>query len=252
MLSQFQGLLLLIALLFPLLLLQRALHLEIQAVFLLITRNPSLSIWLFSVLFFPGIFLHESSHFVTAKLLRVRTGRFSLLPRPMPGGKLQLGSVEVARSDVVRDSLIGIAPLVVGGFFIAYIAIYQMHLSTLWQFLEAGQAGLFSKGITLVPRYPFFWFWFYLVFVVSSTMMPSESDRHSWLPLIEFAALLLFFALLAGAGPWMLTNLAPPLNNFFKSVSLIFALSVVLHLILLAPALLTHKILSAVTGLDVN
>jgi hypothetical protein len=252
MFADFQGLLLLIGLLVPLLFLQRALHIEIQVVFLLITRDPSISIWLFALLFFPGILLHEASHFITAKLLRVRTGRFSLFPRALPGGKLQLGSVEVAQTDFLRDSIIGIAPLIAGGFFIAYAAIYHMQLLTLWQFLQNGQAGLFSQGLALLPRYSDFWLWFYLVFVVSSTMMPSESDRHAWLPLIEFASLLLVLAILAGAGPWMLHNLAPGLNNFLKSVSLIFALSVILHLILLAPALLTHKILTAITGFDVT
>jgi hypothetical protein len=252
MLAQFNGLLLLLALLVPLLLLQRTLHGEIQAVFLLISRDPVITIWLFSLMFFPGILLHETSHFLTAKVLGVRTGKFSLLPRALPGGRLQLGSVEVAQTDVVRDSIIGVAPLIAGGLFIAYAAIYHMHLLTVWEFLRAGETRLFSQGLVLLPRYSDFWLWFYLVFVVSSTMMPSESDRHAWRPLGIYAALLLGLALLAGAGQWMLDSLAPALNSFFKSVSLIFALSVVLHLLLLAPTMLAHRILSSATGLDVR
>jgi hypothetical protein len=252
MLAQFNGLLLLLALLVPLLLLQRTLHGEIQAVFLLISRDPVITIWLFSLIFFPGILLHETSHFVTAKVLGVRTGRFSLLPRALPGGRIQLGSVEVAQTDVVRDSIIGVAPLIAGGLFIAYAAIYHMHLLTVWEFLRAGEARLFSQGLVLLPRYSDFWLWFYLVFVVSSTMMPSESDRHAWQPLGVYAALLLGLALLAGAVEWMLDSLAPALNSFFKSVSLIFALSVVLHLLLLAPTMLAHRILTSVTGMDVR
>jgi hypothetical protein len=31
------------------------------------------------VVFFPGVLLHEGSHFITAKLLQVRTGRFSII-----------------------------------------------------------------------------------------------------------------------------------------------------------------------------
>jgi hypothetical protein len=252
MFTQFQGLLLTIALLVPLLLLQRALHTEIQAVFLLITRDARMTIWLFSLIFFPGILLHESSHFLTAKLLRVRTGRFTVLPRPLPGGRLQLGSVEVAPSDIFRDSLIGVAPLVAGGLFVAYVAIYQMHLLAVWGFLRDGQPALFAQGLALLPRYSDFWLWLYLVFVVSSTMMPSESDRHAWQPLALYAGLLLGLALLAGAGPWMLNNLAPPLNAFLRSVALIFALSAILHLVLLAPTMLAHRLLTHFTGLDVS
>jgi len=252
MLAQFNGLLLLLALLAPLLLVQRALHREIQAVFLLISGDPVVTIWLFALIFFPGILLHETSHFVTAKVLGVPTGRFSLLPRALPGGRLQLGSVEVAQTDVVRDSLIGVAPLIAGGLFFAYAAFYRMHLLTLWEFLRAGDAKLFSQGLALLPRYSDFWLWFYLVFVVSSTMLPSESDRHAWRPLGVYAALLLGLALLAGAGPWMLESLAPLLNSFFKVVSLIFALSVILHLLLLAPTMLAHRVLTAFTGLEVR
>lgn len=252
MFTQFQGLLLTVALLVPLLLLQRALHTEIQTVFLLLTRDARMTIWLFSLLFFPGILLHESSHFLAAKVLGVHTGRFSLLPRPLPGGRLQLGSVEVAQSDIVRDSLIGVAPLVTGGLFIAYVAIYQMHLLTAWGFMRDGQPALFAQGLALLPRYADFWLWLYLVFVVSSTMMPSESDRHAWQPLAIYAGLLVGLALLTGAGPWMLLHLGPALNNFFKSVALIFALSAFLHLILLAPTLLAHRILTSITGLDVS
>ena len=82
-------------------------------------------------------------------------------------------------------------------------------------------------------------------------MMPSASDRHAWLPLSIFAGILLVLAVLAGAGPWMLEHLAPPLNAFFKSVSLIIGLSVALHLILLIPIFLVHRGLSKITGLDV-
>jgi hypothetical protein len=170
----------------------------------------------------------------------------------LPEGRLQLGSVEVAQTDLIRDSLIGVAPLVAGGFFIAYVAIYQMHLLPVWGFLRDGEPGLLTQGLALLPRYPDFWLWIYLVFVVSSTMMPSESDRHAWRPLAIYAGLLLGLGLLAGAGPWMLENLAPAMDRFLRSVSLIFALSVLLHLLLLAPAMLAHRLLTSFTGLDVR
>jgi hypothetical protein len=251
-LFSFDGLLFLLAMLIPLVLLQRGLHREIQTVFMITTRDKSVTIWIFSLLFFPGVVLHEASHFVTAKLLAVQTGKFSLIPRAMSDGRLQLGYVETARSDIVRDSIVGVAPLIVGGLFIAYAAIYRMHLLDLWDLLRNGQVELFLAGLKLLPTVSDFWLWFYLTFTISSTMMPSASDRHAWLPLSIFAIILLALALLAGAGPWMLVNLAPPLNAFFKSVSLIFGLSVVLHMVLIVPIFLVHRILTKITGLDVE
>jgi hypothetical protein len=250
-LSSFDGLFLLLTSLVPLVFLQRGLHREFQAVFLLATRHDTVTVWIFSLVFFPGVMLHELSHFLTAKLLGIKTGKFSLIPQAMPDGRLQLGYVETAQSDIVRDSIVGVAPLIAGCLFIAYAAIYPMHLLELWDLLRTGQTPLFLTGMKILPTLSDFWLWFYLTFTVSSTMMPSASDRHAWLPLSIFAGLLLGLAILDGAGPWMLEHLAPPLNAFFKSVSLIIGLSVVLHLLLLIPIFLVHRGLSKITGLDV-
>src|SRR6187431_1598456 len=103
----FDGLFWLLAVLVALFFIQRSLHREIQAVVLIATRSPGITVGVFSLLFFPGIFLHELSHLLMAKLLWVRTGRFSLLPQTMPDGRLQLGYVEAAESDIFRDSLVG-------------------------------------------------------------------------------------------------------------------------------------------------
>ena len=103
-----------VCMLVPLIMLQRFLHREIQAVFLILTRNAQLTMGIFQFIFLPGVFLHEASHFLMAKILRVPTGRFSLLPEPLPNGRMRLGYVETAQSDIIRDSLIGAAPLIIG------------------------------------------------------------------------------------------------------------------------------------------
>lgn len=252
MFSSFDGLLWFVLALLALVWLQRVLHHEIQAIFLILTRNPALTVGLFSVLFFPGVFLHELSHFLMAKLLGVRTGGFSLIPQAMPDGRLQLGYVETARTDMARDSLIGAAPIVAGGLVVAYIAIYPLNLLPLWDVLRNAQFNLFWLGITLLPQMKDFALWFYLTFAISSTMMPSESDRHAWLPLGLLVAALLALALFAGAGPWMLATVTPPLNAFLRSVALIFVLSSMVHGALSLPLLGIHRLLTRVTGLDVK
>jgi hypothetical protein len=206
---------------------------------------------IFSLIFLPGVFLHELSHFVAAKILRVPTGRFSLLPRSLPDGRLQLGYVETAKSDIVRDSLIGAAPLIVGTLFVAYAAVYRLDLRVLWDVLRNGQFNLFWMGIGALPTVKDFYLWFYLTFAVSSTMMPSESDRHAWLELVISVGVLFALALLVGAGPWMLDNVAPLVNNFLSSVAVIFGLSLVVHIVLILPIALIHKLLARATGVDV-
>ena len=251
MLTQLTGLFWFVFMLVPLIMLQRLLHREIQTVLLILTRDARLTIGIFQIIFLPGVFLHESSHFLMAKILRVRTGRFSVIPRALPDGRLQLGFVETAKSDVLRDSLIGAAPLIFGTLFVAFVAINRLEMNVLWRTIQNGQFNLFWMGVGILPRTQDFWLWFYLVFTVSSTMMPSESDRHAWLELIVSVGVLFSIALLIGAGPWMLSNVAPLLSNFLSSVALIFGLSALVHILLVLPTALVHKLLVRITGVDV-
>lgn len=246
------GLFWFLVMLLPLVFLQRFLHREIQAVFLIITRSPQLTIGLFSVLFFPGVFLHEVSHYLMARILGVHTENFSLIPHALPNGRLQMGFVETEEVDVFRDSMIGLAPLIAGSLFVAYAGLNQLGLRTLVDVLTNGQVELFWMGIKVLPQVNDFYLWFYLVFAVSSTMMPSDSDRHAWLPLGLWAAVLLALAVFAGAGSWMLENLAPWLDDFLHVLATLFGLSAAFHLVLLFPIFLLHRTIAKVTGVDVK
>ncbi len=250
--AAFEGLLWLLAALGIFIFLQRALHREIQAFFLILTRSAGVTQVLFAIIFFPGVLLHELSHFLSAKLLGVQTGRFSLIPQAQADGKLRLGYVETATGGFVRDALIGAAPLVTGSAFVALTAIYLLKLLPVWTVLRVSDWGAFWTLLKAVPGSPDFWLWFYLVFTVSSTMLPSQSDRHAWLPLGILLVGLLGVAILAGAGTWMLTNLAPRFNQFLGALAMIFGLSGALHLLLVIPFFLLHQIMSRATGVDIG
>ncbi len=163
-----------------------------------------------------------------------------------------MGHVETEQTDVFRDSLIGLAPLIAGTLFVAYAGIYQMQLQTLWDVLRNGQMQLFWMGLGLLPSVQDFYLWFYLTFAISSAMLPSESDRHAWLPLGLWAAVLLAMAVLSGAGAWMLENLAPLLNGFLYSVALLFGLSNAVHVVLLIPFFFFHRLLVYIMQVDVK
>ena len=235
----------------PLMLLQRLLQKEIQLIFLFLTRRVDLSLTLFSVLFFPGVLLHEGSHYLAARILGVSTGRFSLLPQPAENGKLRLGYVETAPTDWFRDALIGSAPLIAGGAFVGYAGIVQLGLLSLTQALLNQGLEAFNQTLNAALARSDFWLWFYLALVVSSTMLPSASDRQAWLPLGVILGALLGLSLVLGAGPWLAENLAEPFNRFLKAVSIVFAISAGLHLVLLPFVWLVRKALERVLRLEV-
>lgn len=249
---QFTGLLWFALMLVPLVYLQRLLHREIQLILFLITRSKPLTIAIYAMLFFPGVFLHELSHYLMAKLLRVRTGGFSLIPQASGDGYLTLGYVETEKSDILRDSLIGLAPIITGTAFVAYAGVVQLRLDALWHVLSNGQMRLFLMGVGLLPAIPDFYLWFYLTFAVSSTMLPSESDRHAWLPLGMWLGALLVLALIAGAGTWMLENVEPVLDPWMRSVALLFALSNIVHIVLLIPSHLLRRGMAYAMGVQVR
>jgi hypothetical protein len=232
-----------------LLILQKYLHQEIQGIFLLITKDPNMSQILFAILFFPGVLLHESSHFLMARLLGVKTGRITLVPRQIDEHRLQLGSVETIRADLVRDALIGAAPLISGGLVVAYIGFERFDLPAIWASFQWGGVASWQEIIDQILQIPDIWLWGYLAFVVSSTMMPSKSDRKAWLPIGVMIAILLGISLLAGAGPWLSIHLMPALNKLFISIAVVFAMSVVLHLLIWLPSFLARVILERITGL---
>jgi hypothetical protein len=231
--------------------LQKMLQREIQAVFLLITRQPEISMALFSLLFLPGILLHELSHFLIAKLLEVPTGTFSIIPRKQQGGRIQLGYVETASTDFVRDALIGVAPLVTGVILIAFLGVSRLGINILWDSLVQGQMSLINPAVASIVSHPDFWLWFYLVFAISSTMLPSSSDRRAWLPLILVLAILLILLLLTGVGPWLLSSFITTLRAAMNAIIMVLGITVLIHLVLFPPAFFLRKLLSRVLKLQV-
>ena len=247
--SSFGGLVWLLLLLGPFLFIQRSLHREIQTTFYIITRHPTVTLIIFSLLFFPGVVLHETSHWLMARLLGVRTGNFSLLPRPLKNGRLQLGYVETEPTDVIRDSLIGVAPLITGGFAVAYLAGIHLGLFPIVTLIFRQEWDQVWGGLKILPMWPDFWLWFYLAFAISSTMMPSASDRQAWLPVLLVVGGLVVISLLAGAGPWMLQNIAPWFNQAMQNLAVVLSISLLIQSSLLIPTWGLRVILGRLTGI---
>ena len=80
------------------------------------------------IVFLPGVVLHEMSHLVVARLLGVPTMGFSVWPKKQSDGSLRLGYVHTKKVDFVRESLIGVAPLIFGCAAVAAIGLKLLDL----------------------------------------------------------------------------------------------------------------------------
>jgi hypothetical protein len=248
----FKNLLWLLLLLGPLLFLQRKLHREIQGIILLITHRADITMLLFSIIFLPGVLIHELSHYITARILGVRTGNLSLVPRTLSNGKIQLGYVETVRSDVFRDALIGVAPFLTGSIFVALAGVYQLRIDSLITENVGLNLNNWILNIGIIYDSPDFWLWFYLTFTVSSTMMPSASDRRAWLPMAVLLLIMIGATILIGIGPWLLDKLSKPFTFALESVIFVLSISVIFHSLLLLPIWFTRQFLERLTGYEIG
>jgi hypothetical protein len=142
-----------------------------------------------------------------ARVLKVPVGRFSIIPQPLPDGRLRLGYVETASTDFLRDALIGAAPLITGSIFVAYAGLVHLDFAAIWEQLSLGQFSSFFAAFSQVSKQPDFWIWVYIIFVVSSTMFPSATDRRAWSTILLTVGVFVALLLISGAGPWLWENL---------------------------------------------
>jgi hypothetical protein len=163
----------------------------VQGVAFLLTRSTTAAMWFFWVLFLPGTFLHELSHWLTAALLQVKTGKFSLWPKPKRGGRLQMGAVQVDVADPFRHSIIGVAPLIFGSIAVLLIGQGWLNLGQLGAAFVTGDLEVIWEAIIQMIALPDVWLWLYLIFAISNGMLPSASDREAWRTVLIYLGIVL-------------------------------------------------------------
>lgn len=144
-----------------------------------VTKNRKVATYLFAALFLPGTFVHEMSHFLTGLFLLVPVGKVELFPEIEENG-VKMGSVAIGKTDPIRRTLIGIAPVVFG------LAIILG--SVFWVY----ERGLFKEPIVVVILA-------YLIFEVGNTMFSSKKDVEGalrvFIPAVLIYLFLYFFGL---------------------------------------------------------
>lgn len=104
-----------------------------------VSSDQTLSMYILAVIFFPGVVIHEVSHYMSAFLLGVHAENVEFFPK-MIEGKLKLGSVQIQKTDPLRKTLIGVAPIG-GGILVLLGSIYlykAVFPDSIWAFIIFG------------------------------------------------------------------------------------------------------------------
>jgi hypothetical protein len=216
----------LVATLLPLLWVKRWTTRRLQELSIRWVGDPDVALVLYFVIVFPGVLVHELSHWLAARVLGVRVRKLSLGPvRKGRSKRVSLGSVRVGNVDPVRASFIGLAPLLGGSAVILLIGNLVLGVGELAQTM-AGQdlAGILSVLDQLV-RVSDFWLWLYLIFSVSNAMLPSESDMHAVRPVLIFLGIAGVVFLIVGGVPTIPEQVVEGLNAIAGYLAYAFGLT---------------------------
>lgn len=196
--------------------LSRLLTSEIYKFLFTISKNESLSIKILAFIFFPGVFVHEMSHYLAAKFMFVSTGKINFLPKK-EGDYLKLGSVSVAQSNFIKEFVIALAPLAVGVLVILFLVYFMLQDLDGYDFLKILLSLIF-------------------IFLVSNTMYTSRRDLSAALPfLVSVLTLGIILIILNFRFPVLDLSYLPSidLNRIFYMGSLYLGIPILIDLIII-------------------
>lgn len=127
-------------------------------------RSEKMTVMFLALFFFPGVVVHEVSHWLMAQILFVPTGKVEFMPQ-LRGSELKLGSVAVAKSDPFRRALIGVAPFLVGMIIILTLLFLYPVLPLIPENIKPFLTG-------------------YLIFEIGNTMFSSRKDLEGTVELV--------------------------------------------------------------------
>jgi hypothetical protein len=208
----------------------RQISLHIQYPFYTLTRSQNSATLAIFLIFLPGVIIHETAHWVMARLVGLKTGKFRVWPKRQ-GKYIGLGSVSVESRDAVRDSLVGVAPLLVGIVLVTIIGSLIFDAPRVMALVAEGNwlgaVIAFRQGLNR----PSGLLWAYLLFTIANAMMPSASDREPVKPVLFYGALAIGFYIILGmplqGATAVMQWLAPTLQNLSSALLFVIVLDAI-------------------------
>jgi len=197
-------------------LLSRKVQTGFTRVFYKITGSEQKTIYLLAVLFLPGTFIHEISHFLMALSLLVPVGEIELMPEMIEGRKIKLGSVPIGKTDMFRRALVGFAPIIFGITIILtslYFLISRDMITNIW-----------ISALVV-----------YLSFEIGNTMFVSKRDLEgAWrLVIVALVFIIIFYLIGFRFDPQSFQSLfTQKVGEFFKTANIFLSIPVIINSVL--------------------
>ena len=205
---------------------------QVQTIGWLLSGDENVVMVAYYLLMFPGILLHELSHFVIARVLGIKVTDFRLGPRKRKNSNsIELGSVSVYSGGTIRDSLVGVAPFAAGTAVLLLVSYTVFDVGTLGSIWNAEGWSGFFRTVRTMPQTPDFWLWLYLIFTVSNAMMPSRADRKPWLLASLYAGGVLLIAWVLGAFSFLDASIRVNILDALQVLTLAFLFTAIVNMI---------------------
>ncbi len=234
---------------------QRWIHRHLRGVTLLLAGQERTALILYALVLFPGVLLHEVSHYVVAWLMGLRPAAISLWPKAHPDGSIQLGYVIYHRPrhlDPLRESIIGGAPLIVGMTALTLIGHNIFQLEQPLGLLQRGELTAGRPVLVQLLQTQDVFLWLYLVFAISNAMLPSPSDRRAWPGLALWLAVVVTLLIVTGVGGWLWPRLDEWLLGLVGYLGLALGMTLAIDLIGIAGLALLEWALGRLTGARIH
>ncbi len=226
------------------------LHQHIFKVGWLFTRNFRTTTILYYTFFFPGVVLYEVIVWLVAGALDVRAERAIQMPQAQEAGELHLNFVRISsRVPPVKRVVIQLSPMLVGGLFIWHVAANIFNVQAFITTISSGELDDVLLGFRTLTSVPDFWLWFYLVFTVSNTMLPTNLKELAVLRTAFIGIIVVSLVLLVvGIGANLFSTLAALASSVVYNLQILLLMLIVMNVLMTLALGLIEYTVESVTG----
>ncbi len=197
-----------------------------------LTHSQQVAVVGYALFFLPGTVVHEFGHWSMAQVLGVCTAGFNILPSLGKKGTIKLGSVNVRGGGLPEHTLIGMAPMLLGGaltLFLSYILVDVDALNAAMQHEQWD--GVFRTAMSMFSHSDALIF-LYLLFTVSGSMFLSASDSAPLKQMALYLAAVILPLYLFGLFPALPPSWAQGIGRFFTLFASGLAVALMVHIVM--------------------